>query len=138
VDTPQQTPEQIADNNEFYKLYNESRAWTLRIVILNRYPDLGADQTELAAGTGCEVQIGQQSIEKNWVSMTAVREAAGGPEAFEGIATVDFKALAGIIGNTAAAALQTEERTGYRKVTAVAVISVPCERVLSAGLPRAA
>jgi hypothetical protein len=99
---------------------------------------LAANQTERVAGTGCELQVGQKEIEKSWVSMTAVYEAAGGREAFETIATVTFEALAGIVGNTAAEALQQETQTGHRKLKGVAIISVPCARVLPIELPIAA
>jgi hypothetical protein len=128
------TPAQTALIDEFGELYRENQAWApkekrleaLRQIIRSWYPDLAADRTEVAYGTLYELQIGEKPIEKTWVSMAAVYKAAGGLKAFLKICTVTFKALSGVLGNPAAEALQIEERTGQRKLKAVArVIELP-------------
>jgi hypothetical protein len=133
VPTLQLTESQRLTVAEFATLYNEGQLWTpkqkrlkaLGDTILSWYPDLLPAETELAVGTDSEVQIGARAIEKDWASMDAVCAAVGGPEALQAIADPTFKAVAGIIGNTAAAALQQETQTGHRKLKAVTIISVP-------------
>jgi hypothetical protein len=134
------TPAQIAVIDRFGRLYLEKQAFgpklkeleTLAAVIRFWYSDLPADQTALAIGTQYEVQVGEKSIEKDWTSMPAVSEACGGLQAFYELCTVTFKALSGVVGDTAAAALQTEERTGSRTLKAVPILSDVLE------LPKAA
>lgn len=98
---------------EFYRLCKEIQSW---------FPDLGADETALAEGYKFEVEIGVKSKERDWISIAAVSEAVGGWKILKKICTVTFKAVAGVIGNAAAEALQSETQTGHRKLTPVAIL----------------
>lgn len=126
------TPAQTAVIDRFGWIYTKKQAFaplakeleSLAIQIRGWFPDLAADQTALATGTQYEVQVGQKSIEKDWRSMAEVRKAAGGLAEFYELCTVTFKGLSGVVGETAAAALQTEERTGSRKLVAVPILWV--------------
>jgi hypothetical protein len=125
---------------EFYKLYCEKQIWApkekrfdeLTEVIRSWYPDLAADQTAIAQGTGCEVQVGQKPVVKFWKSKAAVVKAAGGFKAFLLLCTITFDALSGAIGKAKAEALQSEAQTGKRRLVAVAVVPPTVE------LPKAA
>jgi len=90
-------------------LTDEIRSW---------YPDLAADATAIAAGDIYAVHVQERKIEKSWRSITAVCKAVGGAKVFQSLAELTFKACAGVIGNTKAEALQTEARTGNRKLVA--------------------
>jgi hypothetical protein len=125
---------------EFYKLYCEKQIWSpkekrldeLTEIIRGWYPDLAGDQTAIAFGDGCEVQIGQKPVEKTWTSMHAVYKAAGGLKPFLKLCSVTFKALSAAIGNAKAEALQSEAQTGKRRLVAVATQPAAVE------LPKAA
>jgi hypothetical protein len=82
------------------------------------YADLPAEETALADGENYEIQVGERTIEKTWKSMYAVYRALG-LKPFLAVCTVTFKALSNAIGNTRAEALQMEERTGERRLTAI-------------------
>lgn len=117
----------------------QKRLDELKPLILNWYPNLGALEAEIAVGNTFEVHVGQKTIVKSWLSMDAVSAAVGGWEAFKKVCTVTYTALSeSPLGIKAAQALQTESRTGYRKMKAVAIVSVPCERELPVELPKAA
>ena len=134
------TREQLVD--EFGELSREAQAWApkarritaLQTEIRSWYPDLAADQTAIAEGTSYDVQVGEKSIEKDWKSMAAVVKAVGGMKNVLKLATVTFKALSGVLGNSAAEALQVEARTGYRKLHAVARVTP----AVAVDLPKAA
>ncbi len=102
----------------------------LKPEICGWYPKLGANESQSAEGYTHKIEIGARSVVKTWKTMTAVAKAVGGWIAFRAICTVTFKAVAGVIGNTKAEALQVEEQTGYRKLKAVAILSAPCGRQL--------
>lgn len=129
------TANQIAVINEFGGLYSQSQAWApkqkrldaLKDEIRSWYPNLAADATELASSNCYVIQIGAKSIEKSWASMADVYKAVGGLKAFLKLCTVTFKALAGVIGNTAAEAMQVEERSGSRSVKAIPAVPVVFE-----------
>ena len=121
--------EQAVLIDEFGGLYREKQVWLAREkrfdalteTIRQWFPDLAADQTDLAVGYFYEVQVGEKPIEKTWKSMPAVYKAVGGWKAFQKLCTVTFKALSEVLGQPAAAALQVEERTGKRRLKAVAL-----------------
>jgi len=114
--------------DEFHTLYQrklarapeEKRFEELTEIIRDWYEDLPADQSALAEGNHCVVQIPAKTIEKTWLSMKAIY-AKIGPAKFLAICSVTFKALSGLIGNDAAAELQVEARTGSRKLKSVAL-----------------
>lgn len=116
----------------------EKRLKQVKDLIAGWYPELGPDQTAVAPGDGCEVQIGARSIEKEWANLQDVQKAVGGWNILRAICTVTFKAVAGKIGNERAAALQVERQSGHRKVEAVAVVDMPCQRVHMDLPPKAA
>jgi hypothetical protein len=126
------TNAQIAVIDEFGKLYGEKQNWTprerrlevLTETIRSWCPDLAADQTTVFAGTDCEIQVGEKPIEKYWISMPAVCKAAGGWKVFQKVCTVTFKAMAEVLGQSAAEALQTEARTVKRRLKAVAMTEI--------------
>lgn len=133
---------------EYYHLSSEKAAgrWTakqrrldeIKDAILGSYPDLPANQTAVVTGVGCEVHIGEKAIEKSWgVSFQALSKALGGWAKLQKLCTVTFKAVAGVIGNSAAEGLQVENQTGHRRLVAVAILAVPCERILTAEMPQA-
>ena len=144
MDTPTDLAARTSLIDEFGGLSRERDAWTpkgkrmdaLAIEIRSWYPDLAADQTALAVGTLYDVQVGEKSIEKTWKSIAAVCKAAGGWAKFQKLCTVTFKALSNVIGNGPAEALQTEARTGYRKLKAVARVAPELPEVIE--LPKAA
>jgi hypothetical protein len=115
--------------DELGRLQGEKQIWApkekrlaeLTEQIRGWYADLAPDRTELAIGNDYEIQVGEQTIEKSWISMSAVSKAVGGIRRLAAVAlkTLTFKALAGVIGNTAAEALQVEAQTGHRKLKAV-------------------
>jgi hypothetical protein len=131
MDTPTDLAARKTLIDEFGGLSRERDAWTpkgkrmdaLAVEIRAWYPDLAADQTALAVGTLYEIQVGEKSIEKTWKSIAAVCKAAGGWPKFQKLCDVTFKALAGVLGNSAAEALQTEARTGNRRLKAVARVA---------------
>jgi hypothetical protein len=144
---PVLTAEQRVIVDEFGDLDNERKAWArkekrlkaVRATIQSWYPALAADKTELAVGTRYEVQIGERSVEKDWASLDAVQKALGGWRKLRAICQVTFDAVQDVLGKKAAESLQVEAQTGWRKLTAVAIVSVPCARVLpDAELPKAA
>ncbi len=96
---------QAPNNKRLEFLSDEIQSW---------YPDLAANATALAVGDIYTVQVGEKAVVKSWKSLAAVSKAVGGARAFQKLVTVTFKALAGVIGNTAAEALQTEPQTGLR------------------------
>jgi hypothetical protein len=77
------TPAQIALIDEFGKLYGEKQSWTprerrmelLTETIRSWYQDLPAEQTAIAVGTDCEVQVGEKPVKKSWISIPAVCKA---------------------------------------------------------------
>ena len=113
--------------DEFCKLYALKQVWApkakrldeLTSQIRSWYPDLAPDATGVAAGTGCEVQIGECPVEKRWRSIHAVYKAVGGLKPFLSVCTVTFKAVADVLGNTRAEALQVSERGGSRRLKGV-------------------
>jgi len=123
------TPEQIAAFDEFGDLYMESQVWAprqkrlddLKETIRSWYPDELLHPTLWAYPEGDRfvIQIDPRPIEKSWKSMAKVCKAAGGLKGLLAICDVTFKALAGVLGNSAAEALQTEARTGKRKLKAI-------------------
>jgi hypothetical protein len=129
--------------DEFGELFEESKRWAAKAprfevvkdIIRDLYPDslLAPDATDKGVGLKYEVKIGQRPIQKTWTSMRTVYLAAGGLKAFLKICDVTFKALSDVLGNAKAEALQTEARTGKRKLTAVARVAP-----IAAELPKAA
>jgi hypothetical protein len=111
------------------RAHEEKEFEALRKEIIDWYPTLGNDQTELAEGFEYQIQISEKSIVKRWLSMTALTRAVGGYHKLTAICIVTFKAVADLIGNAAAEELQGESQTGWRKLKAVPIIAVPCERV---------
>jgi hypothetical protein len=101
----------------------EKRLKVLMPVLLGWYPDLAANETEIAQGERYEIQIGEKAIEKDWASMDAVYDATGGLDVFKKVCTVTFKSLSGILSRTVCEALQVESQTGHRKLKAVARLS---------------
>jgi hypothetical protein len=125
------TPAQLAVVAEFGPLYNARKVWApkekrykaLCIEIQSWYPTLPAGETALATGMDYDVQVGEQATVKDWGSLSAVCKAVGGWQKLLKLCTVTFKAVSGVIGITAAAAMQVEAQTGYRKLTAVARVA---------------
>lgn len=120
----------------------ESQVWApkqkrleeIKETIRGWYPDelLAPDQWAYPEGSRYIVQVDPRPFEKSWNSMAAVIKAAGGMRNVLSICTVTFKALSGAIGNSKAEALQTEARTGKRRLKAIARMAPAVE------LPKAA
>jgi len=135
------TSEQIAIFDEFGDLYQESQIWApkqkrldaLKETIRSWYPDeeLHPSRWAYPEGNRFVIQIDPRPFEKSWVSMAKVCKAAGGMRAVLAICDVTFKALAGVVGNSAAEALQIEARTGKRKIKAI-------QRLIAVEMPKAA
>ena len=139
------TPEQLAAVAEYGPLYAAKQVWApkqkrmdeLAPVICAIFPNLAAGEAALAEGAEYDIQIGERAIVKDWTSKAAVSKAVGGAKVFLKLATATYKAVSGVIGNTAADALQTAAQTGNRRLKAVARVA-PAVVELPVELPKAA
>jgi hypothetical protein len=113
--------------DEFHALYQkrrgrapeEKRFEELTATIRGWYEHLAPHEGAVAYGTSCAIQIKPRSMKARWRSIAAVIKVIGIAK-YKAAATLTFDALAGLVGNTAAEALQVKDQTGTRKLESVA------------------